>query len=286
MNTTLDDTLNDRQLRFVYEYLQDHNASAAAARAGYSEKSRASAAHELMNNPAVQALLRQELADLLGELRCSALALMKERMRAAFFRPGKMLKGNWELRDLEEMDPEVLGTLEVRSVLRKGGPVLHVKQPVRDKALRALERVHERLDRLNEKYWDRLEKEEKGRARTGMVGQAGARMDADAGAEVEAEAAQQAYRAQVAADELAEKTMVFLGSGGARPRTTADPGGSAAARAGKTSAKTKVFSGSRGEVSAAGHPIAENRLVFDGGDGVAPPLHQARSRAAPEFCAA
>ncbi|HEY4372871.1 MAG TPA: hypothetical protein VGN52_13165 [Burkholderiales bacterium] len=40
----------------------------------------------------------------------------------------------------------------------KGGPVVHLRQPDRHRALRALEKVHERLDVLNEKHYARLEK--------------------------------------------------------------------------------------------------------------------------------
>jgi phage terminase small subunit len=153
------ETLADRQLRFVFEYLQDQNASAAAVRAGYAEKSRAAQAHELMNNPAVQERIRLELQSLLAELGCSAIELMKERKRAAFFRAGKMFTAGWELAAPDEMDEETRAALEVRTVMRRGGPVVHVRQPDRNKALRALERVHERLDMLNEKHWARLEKE-------------------------------------------------------------------------------------------------------------------------------
>ncbi|HEY4370621.1 MAG TPA: terminase small subunit, partial [Burkholderiales bacterium] len=155
----MEHSLTDRQLRFVFEYLQDQNASAAAVRAGYAEKSRAAQAHQLMNNPAVQERIRLEMQSLLAELRCSALALMKERMRAAFFRAGKMFKEGWELAAPDEMDEETRAALEVRTVLRKSGPVVYTRQPDRNKALRALERVHERLDMLNEKHWARLEKE-------------------------------------------------------------------------------------------------------------------------------
>lgn len=158
---TFDATLSDRQLRFVHEYLVDQNASAAAVRAGYSEKSRACAANELMNHPAVQARLRDALQNLLSALRCKALDLMRERMRAAFFRAEKMFASGWELRALGEMEAETRAALEVRTVLRKSGPVTHIRQPDRDKALRALEKVHERLEHVREKYWARLAKEGK-----------------------------------------------------------------------------------------------------------------------------
>jgi len=154
----MDTPLTDRQLRFIFEYLQDQNASAAAARAGYSEKWRASAANELMNNDAVRERIRIEMESLLAELRCSALMLMQERMRAAFFRAGKMFRSGWELLAPEEMEAETRDALEVSTVIRKSGPVVRMKQPDRDKALRALEKVHERLERLNEAHYAKLEK--------------------------------------------------------------------------------------------------------------------------------
>ena len=152
-------TLTFRQERFVLEYLKDQNASAAAARAGYTAQNMASQGNELMSNPAVRERVRREMQDLLAELRVSALELMKQRARAAFFRCDRLFREGWEPLTLQELDEETLKALEVTTVLRKSGLVTRVKQPDRDKALRALERVHERMDKLNEQYWAKLEKE-------------------------------------------------------------------------------------------------------------------------------
>lgn len=48
--------LNDRQQRFVIEYLKDHNATQAVIRAGYSKKitSAGVMGSRLLNNPAVE----------------------------------------------------------------------------------------------------------------------------------------------------------------------------------------------------------------------------------------
>ncbi|HEY4375223.1 MAG TPA: terminase small subunit [Burkholderiales bacterium] len=151
-------TLTDRQERFVLEYLKDQNASAAAARAGYTAKNMAAQGSELMAHPAVRERVRLAMQDLLAELRASALALMKQRVRAAFFDPAKLVRG-WEPIPLEELDEETRAVLEVRTVIRKSGRVIHVKQPDRHRALRALEKAYEKLDVLNEKYWARLERE-------------------------------------------------------------------------------------------------------------------------------
>jgi len=102
----METNLTFRQERFVFEYLKDQNASAAAARAGYTAKNMAAQGNELMSNPAVRDQVRLEMQSLLAEIRCSALDLMKQRMRAAFFDAGKLLKG-WEPIALEELAPFV-----------------------------------------------------------------------------------------------------------------------------------------------------------------------------------
>lgn len=151
--------LPDRHLRFVTEYLKDLNAGAAAARAGYSEKSSASTAVALMKNEAIRDRIRIELESLLAEARCTSLALIKERMAAAFFRADKMFGEGFEPLAPGEMEEATRNAVEVSTVLRKSGPVVRIKQPDRDRALRALERVHERLDRLNEQHYAKLKKE-------------------------------------------------------------------------------------------------------------------------------
>jgi len=262
---TSEDTLTYRQLRFIFEYLIDQNASAAAVRAGYSEKSRASTANELMNNPAVQARLREEMQSLLAEVRCTALDLMKERMRAAFFRAEKMFSKGWEMRALEEMEQETRDALEVRSVSRKSGPVLHVRQPDRDKALRALEKVHERLERLNEKYWARLEKEGKVKSLAEIEAMDGGGAEQAEQLEVRAGAG-----AGGGADFFAE-SMVFSGSAvDARPLPALAPGGARQLAAGAArpradfSAQPYGFLGWAAGAGAPGYVFPEKSMVFSG----------------------
>ncbi|HEX4326508.1 MAG TPA: terminase small subunit [Burkholderiales bacterium] len=153
------DSLTDRQQRFVFEYLKDQNASAAAERAGYSARSRASQAGELMGMPAVRECIRIEMASLMAELRLSALDLMKERMRAAFFRAGKLFDASGRLLGFEEMEAEVRDSLIIGGKWRKGEPEVSFRIPNREPALRALERVHERLEKLNEAHYAALEKQ-------------------------------------------------------------------------------------------------------------------------------
>ena len=150
-------TLTDRQERFVLEYLRDLNASAATARAGYSARSRASQASELMRNPLVRERIRLELRGLLAELKVSVLDLMKERMKAAFFRAHRLFGPGGRVLEMEELDADTREALIVNIEMRRGEPVVRMRQPNREQALAALERAHERLEKLSEAYYERLE---------------------------------------------------------------------------------------------------------------------------------
>jgi phage terminase small subunit len=255
--------LTFRQERFVFEYLKDQNASAAAARAGYMAKNLASQGSELMGNPAIADRIRVEMQSILAELRCSALELMKQRMRAAFFDPGKLLNG-WEPVPLEELDAETRAVLDISTVMRKSGPVVRVKQADRHKALRALERVHEQMEKLNERYYAKLEREGKlmSLEEIEAMDGGGGHANADAGAESPVE-------------KISEKDQVFSGSAfhavepgavgpvldfgerGARPST----GSGRTGGGGEILEKAQVFSGLG---SPGRDAFSENGQVFSG----------------------
>lgn len=62
-------TLNKRQQRFVQEYSVDHNATQAAIRAGYSEKTAYQQGHMLLKHPEIRSQLaehEQTVAERLG----------------------------------------------------------------------------------------------------------------------------------------------------------------------------------------------------------------------------
>lgn len=55
--------LNDKQTRFVDEYLIDLNATQAAIRAGYSKRTAGSQAHDLLKNPEIEAAIAARQAE-------------------------------------------------------------------------------------------------------------------------------------------------------------------------------------------------------------------------------
>jgi len=247
------DSLTFRQERFVFEYLKDQNASAAAARAGYTAKNLASQGSELMGNPAIADRIRFEMQSILAELRCSALELMKQRMRAAFFDPGKLLKG-WDPVPLDELDAETRAALDVSTVLRKGGPVVRVRQADRHKALRALERVHERMEMLNQRYYDKLEREGKLPSLEEIEAMDGGGVDPDVFTSEHAqEHANSRAMPDNPVDEIPEQPQVLSG---AAPRS--------AAQAARISEKPQVLSGPVPQPAQAPHAFAEKDQVLSG----------------------
>jgi phage terminase small subunit len=75
--------LTDRQQAFVSEYMQCWNASEAARRAGYAERSARTLAHDLMKKPEIQEAIRQRVADVAmsGD---EALVRLAEQARASY----------------------------------------------------------------------------------------------------------------------------------------------------------------------------------------------------------
>jgi len=60
--------MNARQARFVQEYLVDRNGTGAAIRAGYSQRTAASIAHELLRKPEVADAVRQGEAQIAADV--------------------------------------------------------------------------------------------------------------------------------------------------------------------------------------------------------------------------
>ncbi|HEY4373549.1 MAG TPA: hypothetical protein VGN52_16580, partial [Burkholderiales bacterium] len=91
-----------------------------------------------------------------------------------FFRAGKLFDASGRLLGFEEMEQEVRDALVIGGTWRKGEPEIRFRMPNREPALRALERVRERLDKLNEAHYAALEKARRRQApaqKPGMVPQ-------------------------------------------------------------------------------------------------------------------
>lgn len=66
--------MNEKQVRFCEEYIIDHNATQAAIRAGYKERSAYSQAHDLLRKPEIQ----EKIHELAGKVSQNAIASAEE----------------------------------------------------------------------------------------------------------------------------------------------------------------------------------------------------------------
>lgn len=74
---------NLRHERFCHEYLIDHNATQAAIRTGYSERSAYSTGSELLKKPEIAARVRELTDDLAQSLGITAASVMLDLRRVA-----------------------------------------------------------------------------------------------------------------------------------------------------------------------------------------------------------
>lgn len=76
--------LNERQKRFVQEYLVDLNATAAAKRAGYSEKTAYSMGQRLLKKVEIQTAIQKRQEKLQGKLEITQERVLEELAAVAF----------------------------------------------------------------------------------------------------------------------------------------------------------------------------------------------------------
>ena len=113
--------LTPKQERFVEEYLVDLNATQAAIRTGYSEKTAAEQASRLLTNVKIQTAIaagRQRLADKAG---ISQERVLKEYARLAFLDIRKAFDEDGNLKPIHELDDDTAAAIaglevEVRRV--------------------------------------------------------------------------------------------------------------------------------------------------------------------------
>lgn len=84
--------LNARQRRFVEEYVIDLNATKAAVRAGYSERSAGKIGWELRQNPEIQAAIARAEEDHLEAIGVRARSVLEELVGTAYSDLGKVMR--------------------------------------------------------------------------------------------------------------------------------------------------------------------------------------------------
>jgi phage terminase small subunit len=134
--------LNERQVRFVAEYLLDLNATQAAVRAGYSPQSARTQAADLLTNPNIAAAIAEARAARSRRTEVTADRVVLELARVAFGDPRRVMSwgpGGVKLRPSAELaDEEAAIVAEVGETTTKEGGSLRVKTVDKLGALRLL----------------------------------------------------------------------------------------------------------------------------------------------------
>lgn len=103
--------MNQKQKAFASEYVIDYNATQAAIRAGYSERSAYSQAHELLKKPEVKKAI-QELEEAASERTAITKDMvLKELARVAFVDPRKLFDEEGRPKDIRFLDSDTAAAL-------------------------------------------------------------------------------------------------------------------------------------------------------------------------------
>lgn len=103
--------LTPKQKRFVAEYLIDLNATAAAKRAGYSEKTACEQAARLLANVKVQAAVQSAMQEREKRTEITQDMVLRETAKLAFFDIRKMFDNNGKPLDISKLDADTAAAL-------------------------------------------------------------------------------------------------------------------------------------------------------------------------------
>jgi phage terminase small subunit len=98
--------INPKQQRFVDEYLVDLNATKAAIRAGYSEKTAGQQAFDLLKKPEIQDAIEVAQKSRQQRTHITQDRVLQELARIAFFDPRKLLDESGNPRSLTDLDDD------------------------------------------------------------------------------------------------------------------------------------------------------------------------------------
>lgn len=140
--------LNARQQKFVLEYLKDLNATQAAIRAGYSEKTARHIASENLAKPDIAAAIAAKQGKVMAKLDVSAERILRERARLAFFDPRKLFDDAGEPIHVSKLDDDTAACIAGLDIVTQGNSevgfasVLKVKLADKNASLTALEKIN------------------------------------------------------------------------------------------------------------------------------------------------
>ena len=126
--------LNDKQARFVEEYLIDLNATKAAERAGYSEKTAYSQGQRLLKHAEIQALITQKRLELAAKCDVSSERVVREVAALAFSDVRKLLNDDGSMKQISELDDvtaAAVSSVEVSEIVAEDGTRFGIVKKIR-----------------------------------------------------------------------------------------------------------------------------------------------------------
>lgn len=103
--------LNDKQRRFVDEYLVDLNATKAAERAGYSPKTAGSQGFDLLKKPEIQAAVSDRMQARARRTEITQDRVLQEIARIAFFDPRNLFDKDGQPLPIASLDSDTAAVL-------------------------------------------------------------------------------------------------------------------------------------------------------------------------------
>lgn len=103
--------LTAKQERFVAEYLVDLNATQAAIRAGYSEKTAYAIGQQNLKKLEIQAAIQAAMDQRSKRVEITQDRVLQEYARLAFFDPRKLFMENGKPKDINELDDDTAAAL-------------------------------------------------------------------------------------------------------------------------------------------------------------------------------
>lgn len=146
--------LNEKQKRFAREYLIDRNATQAAIRAGYSERTAHAQGCRLLKHAEVQALVAGKTEAIAAKLEITAERVLQEMARLAFGDIRKIFGPQGELLPIDQIDDDTaagLAGVEFVTVNLGEGVVEHVAKIKTVDKTKALEMLGRHLQLFKDK---------------------------------------------------------------------------------------------------------------------------------------
>ena len=114
--------LTAKQAAFVKAYLVDLNATQAAIRAGYSERSAYSIGQENLCKPEIQAAIQEEVKKRSERTEITADMVLREFAKLAFFDPRKLFDENGNPKDISDLDDSTAAVIAGLDVVQEVDP--------------------------------------------------------------------------------------------------------------------------------------------------------------------